>query len=191
MSFMGKITKLSAGKKILVGLGAFCVIFSANFFLNYWQLQPLIPPEGYTYPNAATLVGVYDCCGNNLPNYAYSTVNGKQINCEKPGLGSSGHGRNRDVQTACWLQSLNGKTVSVEQKLLIASGVGIVPTGFFQKAYVSKIIETSTQKTYFERNDDELRKEWISNSIYGYFVTSFFLGLFVFIVVTLKLFGIF
>ena len=138
MRFKFSTQRMTVFQKILISIGAFCVVFAAYFAWGYSQIKPLMPSEGYVYPSAPTLTGVYDCCGN-VPNTAYSKVDGVQINCAKPGFGMGGSTRLGDKRTACWLTNLNGKTVSVERKMLPISGGSFFPSSLFQVAYVVKI----------------------------------------------------
>ena len=186
MRFKFSTQRMTVFQKILISIGAFCVVFAAYFAWGYSQIKPLMPSEGYVYPSAPTLTGVYDCCGN-VPNTAYSKVDGVQINCAKPGFGMGGSTRLGDKRTACWLTNLNGKTVSVERKMLPISGGSFFPSSLFQGAYVVKITDVLSHEVVFERTDAQLRGEWISETIRGILITDMVLGLLVGVVVLLKL----
>lgn len=179
-------SSVPAGKNILISFCIFLLSFIAFFSYGYFYVINLVPPDGYVYPSAPSLEGVYDCCGN-VPNTAYSKVSGVVINCAKPGLGMGGGSRFGDSHTACGLMFLNGREVLVQQKMVLVSGSTFFPTSLHQAAYVVNITDRSTQKVFFDRDDAALRDQWVAESIFGIFITSLVCGIFLSGIVFLKI----
>lgn len=177
---------LCCGKKILIAVGVFVVSFAVIYSYGYLNVIKSTPPDGYIYPSAPPLEGVYDCCGN-VPNTAYSKVSGTVINCAKPGLGMAGGSRFGDSHTGCGLITLNGRVVLVERKMVLVSGSTFFPSAMRPEAYVVRITDRSAQKIFFDRDDAKLRDEWIAESIFGNLITSLVCSVFLSGIIFLKL----
>ncbi len=163
-------------QKIMCGIAVFVTVFVAYWFIGDQHVKSVTPPEGYIYPAAPVLKGVYTL--EIYSKSALSKVGDEYISCEQPGLGMYGRSRWGDTRSCCWLEKeLNGKKVSVERKYLLTSSGGMFGLSEWKAPYVSKIISILDGKVFYERSDRTLRHEWIVASIRGVFVGAFFYAL--------------
>jgi hypothetical protein len=161
-------------QKILCGIVIFLILFISYLFFGYQHIKSATPPEGYIYPHAPTLVGMY-FLEIDYKN-TRSRVNDRYIDCGSPGLWTFGGGAKwGDKMSCCWLgKELKGKKVIVERKYLLTSNVSVWFPGEWYSPYVSKIISIADDRTYYCRSDRLLRQQWIDASRRAVFFNAIF-----------------
>jgi hypothetical protein len=176
-----KMKEWSFLHKSIVGVIIFVVVSSIYVVFGYMHIKSLIPPEGYVYPSAPILKGIYTL--ETSERHAKSRVGNVYINCITPGLGQLDHAApSGNTATCCWLSELDGKNVIVERKYMLSSRSITWFLDEYYSPFVSKIILRDNGRVYYEKNDKVLRQEWIDQSFYQLFVGAVFISIFIVII---------
>ena len=125
----------------------FIAITMANLVINR-----VAPPQGVIFQRLPILTGIYECCGS-LAAFPKSTLNGVAITCQQSFF-TEPPSSHTELTRSCGLQrELNKKEVNVEQALVPSI------SGFIKVVTSIRL----NGKTYFERNDEILRRQWIES----------------------------